>query len=105
MTNLRKSKLDAEEQATLNAFEAAFDKGKIKNVPHVSKKMEAFKAIAKASGNKANRVSLRVTEWDFDKAQETALREGLPYQTLLSSIIHKYLTGQLVVKHKLSGSS
>jgi predicted DNA binding CopG/RHH family protein len=36
-----------------------------------------------------------MTEWDFARIQEEALKEGLPYQTLLSSIIHKYLTGQL----------
>lgn len=105
MTNVRKPKLDAEEQETLDAFEEAFNKGKIKSLPHVRKKIESFKAIAKASGNKAKRVSLRMTEWDFAKAQETALREGLPYQTLLSSIIHKYLTGQLVGKHKPSSNS
>lgn len=104
MTNVRKVKLDAEEQTTLDAFEEALDKGKINSVPHVRQKIDAFKAIAKASGNKAKRVSLRVTEWDFDKAQETALQEGLPYQTLLASIIHKYFTGQLVGKHKSSNS-
>ncbi len=104
MTNV-KTKLDAEEQETLDAFEKAFDKGKIKSIPLARKKIEAFKAIAKASVNKSKRVSLRMTEWDFDKAQETALREGLPYQTLLSSIIHKYLSGQLVGKHKSNSSS
>ncbi len=36
-----------------------------------------------------------MTEWDYDKAQKQALKEGIPYQTLLSSIIHKYFSGQL----------
>lgn len=100
MPKLHKPKLDREEQATLEAFEKALEANTIKSVPHARKKIEEFKLIAKAAGNKAKRISLRMTEWDFNKAQETALQEGLPYQTLLSSVIHKYLTGQLVVKHK-----
>lgn len=75
-------------------------KGKIKSIPHVKEEIERFKVIAQASSHKAKRVSLRMTEWDFIKAQETALREGMPYQTLLASVIHKYLSGQLVVKQE-----
>lgn len=98
MTKKQKIKLDKEEQATLEAFENALLKGKIKSVPHVKEEIQRFQAIAQASGNKAKRVSLRMTEWDFNKAQETALREGMPYQTLLASVIHKYLSGQLIAK-------
>ncbi|MFO1258854.1 MAG: hypothetical protein U1E78_10670 [Gammaproteobacteria bacterium] len=96
MTKKSKAKLDAEEQAILDSFDQAFDAGKIKSVPHVKKEIERFKNAAVASGNKSKRVSLRMTDWDFNKAQEAGLREGMPYQTLLASIIHKYLTGQLV---------
>ena len=42
----------------------------------------------------------RMTEWDFTRIQEEALKEGLPYQSLLSSIIHKYLTGQFKEDHR-----
>lgn len=99
MVKRQKTKLDAQEQATLDAFEKAFEKGKIKSVPEVEDEIERFKVIAQASGNKAKRVSLRMTEWDFNRAQEAALREGMPYQTLLASVIHKYLSGQLIFKH------
>ena len=54
-----------------------------------------FKA-ARNTFNKTRRVNLRLTEYDFEQAHVRALEEGLPYQTLLSSIIHKYLTGRLV---------
>jgi len=99
MAKRQKVKLDDEEQTTLDAFETAVAEGKIKSVPHVTEEIQRFKTIAQASSNKAKRVSLRMTEWDFNKAQEAALREGMPYQTLLASIVHKYLSGQLVPKH------
>ena len=44
------------------------------------------------------RANLRLTERDFQMARIKALEEGLPYQTLLSSVIHKYLTGRLIDK-------
>jgi len=86
-----KPHLDPEELEILNAVQ----EGKITSVPQVKKKIAAYQSIAKAHGNKNRRVSLRMTEWDFLRIQEKSLQEGLAYQSLLSSIIHKYLTGQL----------
>lgn len=85
------SPLDSEEQQILDAIEA----GELKSVPDVKSKIKQYQTMAKAHGNKNRRVSLRLTEWDFLKIQEKALQEGLAYQSLLSSIIHKYLTGQI----------
>ncbi|MFN7097942.1 MAG: antitoxin [Gammaproteobacteria bacterium] len=92
---MRKSKLgiDKEEQNILSAF----NENALNSVPNIKKEIGRYKSIARAHGNKNRRVSLRMTEWDFLRIQEQALREGLPYQSLLSSIIHKYLTGQLTV--------
>ena len=42
---------------------------------------------------------MRVTERDYDLAHSRAREEGIPYQTLLSSVIHKYLDGRLTEKH------
>ena len=90
-----KQKLSAEEKDILTAFES----GKLKSVPKISSEKKRIQNIAKAHGVKNRRVSLRMTEWDFTRIQEEALKEGLPYQTLLSSIIHKYLTGQIDYKN------
>lgn len=90
-----KQKLTKEEKAILTAFES----GKLRSIPNVKAEKKRFQSIAKAHGIKNRRVSLRMTEWDFTKIQEEALKEGMPYQTLLSSIIHKYLTGQLYHHH------
>src|ERR1700730_7071446 len=91
-----KQKLDAEEEAILTAFES----GKLHSIPRLSAEKKRIQNIAKAHGIKNRRISLRMTEWDFERIQEEALREGLPYQSLLSSIIHKYLTGQWTAPQK-----
>lgn len=91
-----KQKLTAEEKAILTAYES----GKLGSVPKLSAEKMRLQNIAKAHGIKNRRVSLRMTEWDFSKIQEEALKEGLPYQSLLSSIIHKYLTGQFSQNHR-----
>ena len=85
-----KQKLTPEEKAILNVFES----GKSRSIPNVAAEKKRLQNIAKAHGLKNRRVSLRMSEWDFTRIQEEALKEGLPYQSLLSSIIHKYLTGQ-----------
>jgi len=86
-----KQKLNAEEKSILTAFES----GKLRSISHLETEKKRLQTIAKAHGIKNRRISLRMTEWDFLRVQEEALKEGLPYQSLLSSIIHKYLTGQL----------
>ena len=44
------------------------------------------------------RVNIRISEMDLELLQERALIEGLPYQTLMSSVLHKYVTGRLTDK-------
>jgi predicted DNA binding CopG/RHH family protein len=58
---------------------------------------EKEKAIA-AAGNtlkKEKRINLRLTQKDYHQIQIRAIEEGIPYQTLISSIVHKYLNGSL----------
>lgn len=102
MPKIKQPKLDPQEQETLNSFEEAFEAKSLKSIDNVNSEVKRYRDIAKAAGNKSRRVSLRMTEWDFNKAQETALREGIPYQTFLSSIIHKYLSGSLISKNNKS---
>ena len=95
---MNKQKLSHDEKKILEDFES----GKLKSIPNVRSEIKKIQMIAKSHGIKNRRVSLRMTEWDFIRVQEEALKEGLPYQTLLSSIIHKYLTGNL--KHRATDS-
>jgi len=53
-----------------------------------------YKAIAKNTFKKNKRVNIRISEVDLELLQEKALVEGLPYQTLMSSVLHQYVTGR-----------
>ena len=57
--------------------------------------MERYKLAAKNTFKKDKRVNIRMSEMDLELLQERALIEGLPYQTLMSSVLHKYVTGRL----------
>ncbi len=48
--------------------------------------------------NEKKSISLRLRKYDLEKLKERAQREGIPYQTLLSSIVHKFITDQLIDK-------
>ena len=60
--------------------------------------MARYKLAAKNTFKKDKRVNIRMSEMDLELLQERALIEGLPYQTLMSSVLHKYVTGRLTDK-------
>ena len=60
--------------------------------------MKRYKLAAKSTFKKDKRVNIRMSEMDLELLQERALIEGLPYQTLMSSVLHKYVTGRLTDK-------
>ena len=70
----------------------------LRPVAGVERQLEAARQAARNTFNKTRRVNLRVTERDFELAHSRAREEGIPDQTLLSSVIHKYLSGRLVEK-------
>ena len=84
-------KLSAEERDILHRFE----RGEFRSAPDAEREIGAARLAARNTFNKTKRVNLRVTERDFNIAHSRAREEGIPYQTLLSSIIHKYLSGRL----------
>ncbi|MCK4542293.1 MAG: hypothetical protein KAU17_08675 [Spirochaetales bacterium] len=55
--------------------------------------------IAKAKKNKA--ISLRIAEYDLEKLKEKAANDGIPYQTLINTVLHKYITNQLLEKSEV----
>ena len=84
--------LNAEERGILEHFE----RGTLVSAPDAEREMDAARRAAHSTFNKTRRVNLRMTERDFNLAHARAREEGIPYQTLLSSVIHKYLSGRLV---------
>ena len=81
-------KLDSEEQAILDTFNRGEWVSKGEN-------LDKFKDAAKQTFAKKHRINFRVSEKDFRGIQVKARKEGMPYQTLVSSVVHKYLSGQL----------
>ena len=61
-------------------------------VENEQEEIKRITRIFQESGNKVKRVNIRMTERDVEKAQAIALREGIPYATLLTNILHKHLT-------------
>ena len=88
------SKMSTEEREILEKFEL----GELRPASNVEHEIETARQAARNTFNKTRRVNLRVTERDFSLAHARAREEGIPYQTLLSSVIHKYLSGRLVEK-------
>ena len=89
-----KDPLSVEERDILNRFEG----GELRSTPGAEREIEIARRSARNTFNKTKRVNLRVTERDFNLAHSRAREEGIPYQTLLSSVIHKYLSGRLTEK-------
>lgn len=85
-------KLDKEEQEILKAYEA----GRLKPVPNMAQEIAKLKAAATATFQKDSRINIRISSRDLRMLQKRALSEGLPYQTLISSLLHKYVEGRLV---------
>lgn len=89
-----KEELNPEEREILDRFQ----RGELRSVAGAQRELDAARQAARNTFNKTRRVNLRVTERDFELAHSRAREEGMPYQTLLSSVIHKYLAGRLVEK-------
>ncbi|MBU4487032.1 MAG: antitoxin [Candidatus Delongbacteria bacterium] len=87
-------KSSKEEKELLNSVE----KGEWKQVTDFKAKSAKYKQIAESTERKDKRVNIRITERDLIHLQKKALKEGLPYQSLISSILHKYINGYLSEK-------
>lgn len=74
----------------------AFEKGEWKPVNSLKKEMERYREAAAETLLKNKRVNIRISAIDLEGLQAKAAAEGLPYQTLMASVLHKYVSGRLV---------
>jgi predicted DNA binding CopG/RHH family protein len=88
------SQLDPEEQDILDVFE----RGELKRAANVTQEIELHKEIAEATFRQDVHLDIRLSSRDLRSLQVRALQEGIPYQSLASSILHKFVDGQLVEK-------
>ncbi|NQU44325.1 antitoxin [bacterium] len=63
--------------------------------PLPKKKSTRYAEMARVTLRKDKRVNIRITERDLVRFPKRAIEEGLPYQTLISRILHKYINGRL----------
>lgn len=85
----KESKLDEE-------ILASFEQDEWQAVPKVKSEIARYAEMASASLAKNKRVNIRISSRDLDDIQAKAAEEAIPYQTLMASVLHKYVTGRLV---------
>ena len=84
--------LDKEEQELVDSY----DRDEWKPVPNQEAEAERYRGYARATFRKDMRVNIRISKKDLEALQSRALEEGIPYQTLIGSVLHKYVDGRLV---------
>ncbi len=77
------------------SMEKELEKGEWIPVPNMDEEIKKHQANARNFLIKNKKINIRLSEWDYNKIKIRAAQEGLPYQTLVSSLIHKYVTGQI----------
>ena len=86
------AKLSREERDLANSVE----RGDWKSVTGVKGERSRYQRYARATFKKDRRVNIRISGKDLEALQKRALEEGIPYQTLIASLLHKYVSGRLV---------
>jgi len=82
--------LDPEEKQLLHDFET----NALRSIA-TRELLDDLKKSAHATGHKDQRINIRLSSADLQALRTRALQEGMPYQTLISSVLHKYLSGTL----------
>jgi predicted DNA binding CopG/RHH family protein len=86
--------LDQDEQGLLSTFE----KGSWRSTVPSKTRLSKFQAAATATFIKDRRINIRLSSPDLMDIQARAMEEGIPYQTFIASVLHKYASGRLVEK-------
>lgn len=79
--------LEKDENELLRDFES----GELKSVKNVGKANKLYQKYARAMLQKTKNINIRLSEHDLLKLKAKALEEGIPYQTYMSSLLHKHL--------------
>ena len=76
------------------------ERGEWKSVKRLGDEQQRFQKYADATFKKDRRINIRLSNKDLLAIQKRALEEGIPYQTLISSLLHKYVNDRLVEKER-----
>ena len=83
-------KLDKNEKELL----ASFERGEWKSVKDLPRAKKHYREAARETLRKDKRINIRISQRDLEGLQVKAVREGIPYQTLISSVLHKYVASR-----------
>ena len=92
--NQNPMKLDKEELQILKDFE----RGQFKRIDNFEDEKKKLEEAAANTLKKDKRINIRISSRDLELIQMQAAREGVPYQTFISSSLHKLVTGRLKEK-------
>jgi predicted DNA binding CopG/RHH family protein len=87
----RRYKLDKEEKELL----ASVERGEWVSVNPTKKELQRYAQAARNTLRKTQRINIRLTAYDLEGLRAKAVEEGIPYQTLIASVLHKYVSGRL----------
>jgi predicted DNA binding CopG/RHH family protein len=89
---MQKTELDKEEQDILDSFE----RGEWKPVTNRNREIARHVNYAKNTLAKDRRINIRISSKDLEEIQTIAVEDGMPYQTLMASVLHRFVSGRFV---------
>lgn len=93
---MKKKLFDEEEKDILESYE----RGEWRPLKNPKREIKKLREYARNTLQKDKRINIRMSSKDLNQVQVIAAREGIPYQTMISSIIHKYVSGYLIEKNR-----
>jgi predicted DNA binding CopG/RHH family protein len=93
---MKKILFDEEEKDILRSYE----RGEWRPIKNPKAEVKKLREYARNTLQKDKRINIRMSSKDLDQVQVIAAQEGIPYQTMISSIIHKYVSGYLIEKKR-----
>jgi len=88
--------MKAKERKFEEDIRASFERGEWQSVPDLKDEIARYASSAAATLVKDKRINIRLSSRDLEDIQTRAAEEGMPYQTLIASVLHKYVCGRLV---------
>ena len=86
------NKLDKEEKTIIDSYE----KDEWQSVKNFKEEKKKYRRFARNTLLKNKRINIRISEKDLINLKAKSIEEGIPYQSLISSVLHKYVNGKLV---------
>lgn len=88
---MKRFKPDSDEQKLIDSI----DRDEWKSVIHLDEEIRIARKIARQTMAKDEKITIRISGRDLELLKTMAMDEGLPYQTMVTSVLHKYVTGKL----------